>query len=298
MPARRLWRSAIVVGGICAAIAVTGLSYGPKLVSAHSTPGWSLVWNDAFTGGAWRGVHNDWTYEIGQNFGNDEVAVTTNSASNIRLDGAGDLDIIALHTGSSWTSGRIQTIRTFTVPVGSELKVVASIKQPAPADGLGYWPAFWLLGQGTWPEHGEIDIMEDVNALSDTAAAFHCGNLTAHNADGTLGPCHEHTGFSSGVQPCAECQSGYQQYSMVVDRRTSSNQQITWYLNGRKTFDLTEQQVGAQVWTEALNSGFKIIFDLAIGGTYPNSRCDCTTPTAQTSSGGTMSVQYVGVYSG
>jgi beta-glucanase (GH16 family) len=43
-------------------------------------------------------------------------------------------------------------------PAGGELEVTASIQQPA--GGLGYWPAFWMLGPGQWPENGEIDIME------------------------------------------------------------------------------------------------------------------------------------------
>jgi Ricin-type beta-trefoil lectin domain len=39
-----------------------------------------------------------------------------------------------------------------------------------------------------------------------------------------------------------------------------------------------------------------IILDLAIGGGYPNGVCGCTTPTASTASGGTMSVDYVAAY--
>jgi hypothetical protein len=39
-----------------------------------------------------------------------------------------------------------------------------------------------------------------------------------------------------------------------------------------------------------------IIFDLAIGGDYPDSQCGCTTPTSATKSGGTMRVAYVAAY--
>jgi len=70
------------------------------------------------------------------------------------------------------------------------MEVSASIKQPNPGSGLGYWPAFWMLGAGfgasgagtsgtmtcsNWPQVGEVDIMEDVNALSDVAGTLHCG---------------------------------------------------------------------------------------------------------------------------
>jgi beta-glucanase (GH16 family) len=53
--------------------------------------------------------------------------------------------------------------------------VTASIKQPDPSIALGYWPALWMYSTGTWPEHGEIDIMEDVNGLSKHSGTLHCG---------------------------------------------------------------------------------------------------------------------------
>ena len=48
---------------------------------------------------------------------------------------------------------------------------------------------------------------------------------------------------------------------------------------------------------KAINSGgFFIIFDLAMGGNYPDGVCGTTTPTAATTSGASMSVGYVAVY--
>ncbi len=220
----------------------------------------------------------------------------TNSPANVELDGTGDLLIHALNSGGSWTSGRIQTIPTFAPPAGGEMVVTASIKQPSPALGLGYWPAFWLLGPAPWPAGGEIDIMEDVNALSLHSGTLHCGNLTQRNSDGTTGPCHEYTGLTSGLQPCLLCQVGYHTYSVVIDRRNPSNEQIQWFLDGQQFYAVNEQQVGTAVWTRAVDHGFSIIFDLAIGGAYPNALCACTTPTFLTTSGGTMSVHGVAVY--
>ena len=36
---------------------------------------------------------------------------------------------------------------------------------------------------------------------------------------------------------------------------------------------MSESQVGARVWTQAVDHGFSIIFDLAMGGNYPNGVC-------------------------
>jgi len=49
-------------------------------------------------------------------------------------------------------------------------------------------------------------------------------------------------------------------------------------------------------WQAAVDHGFFIILDLAIGGAYPNRICACTSPTTATSSGAGMSVGYVAVY--
>jgi hypothetical protein len=48
--------------------------------------------------------------------------------------------------------------------------------------------------------------------------------------------------------------------------------------------------------TRAFDHGFSVIFDLAIGGSYPHGACGCAAPNAQTSSGGTMSIRYVAVH--
>src|SRR6188472_792129 len=161
-------------------------------------PGWTKVWTDTFNGAAGSGVDPAvWKYNTGTGiFGTGEIETMTNSTSNVHLDGHGNLDITALGHGQSWTSGRIQTISSdFGAPAGGEMAVTASIRQPNPASGLGYWPAFWMLGPGDWPMTGEIDILEDVNALSEHSATLHCGNLDDFNPDGTRGPCHEFTGL-------------------------------------------------------------------------------------------------------
>jgi beta-glucanase (GH16 family) len=40
-------------------------------------------------------------------------------------------------------------------------------------EGAGLWPAWWLLGNGRWPETGEIDIMEYIGEADWASAAVH-----------------------------------------------------------------------------------------------------------------------------
>ena len=138
-------------------------------------------------------------------------------------------------------------------------------------------------------------MLEDVNSLSEHSGTLHCGNLTSKNSDGTTGPCHEHIGITSHMLPCDECQTGYHIYTAIIDRRDAADEQIIWELDGHQFFSVKESQVGQAAWTEAVDHGFSIIFDLAMGGTYPNDICKCVTPNSSTKSGGTLDVEYVKV---
>ena len=253
--------------------------------------GWSTVFSDDFNGAAGSGADSQWMYDTGpgSNFGTGEIETMTNSTSNVHLDGSGNLDITALGGGSSWTSGRVQTTSANVgAPAVGELEVTASIQQPV--GGLGYWPTFWILGPGQWPENGEIDIMEDVNSLSEVAGTIHCGVDPA-------GPCNEPNGIGSGLTSCGGCQGGFHTYTMILNRTNTSNESITFYLDGNQYFSVSEGQVGTSTWQAAFDHNLSILLDLAMGGGFPNGVCGCSTPTGSTASGGTMSVAYVAAYS-
>jgi hypothetical protein len=256
-------------------------------------PGWTTVFSDGFSGAAGSPVSSaNWKYDTGpgSSFGTGEIETMTNSTNNVFLDGNGHLVIKAIGSGSSWTSGRIQTnTANVGAPAGGEFEVTASIQQPNPSSGLGYWPAFWILGPGSWPSTGEIDILEDVSALSEHSGTFHCGVDPG-------GPCNETTGISSGLQACGGCQTGYHTYTVIVNRTNTSAESITWYLDGSQFFQVNENQVPVSTWQAAIDHNFSIILDLAMGGSYPNNVCGCTTPTSSTSSGATMNVAYVAAY--
>ena len=316
----------MLVAGVLAAVPLTVMACGaakdaspghPGSTSvsayARAPAGWTAVFSDRFSGPAGSRVDPKWVYDIGTHYngagcpaswGTGEVESATRSTANVSEDGHGHLLIRPVKSGGRWTSGRIETASTFAAPAGGEMEVTASIKQPSPSNGLGYWPAFWMLGAGfrasgagtsgtmacpKWPSVGEIDVLEDVNALSQHSGTLHCGIDPG-------GPCHESTGLTSGLQPCPGCQAGYNTYSVIVNRTSAGNESITWYLNGRAYHTVAERQVGASTWNAAVDHGFFLILDLAIGGGYPDGVCGCTTPTASTSSGAAIGVRSVAVY--
>jgi hypothetical protein len=290
---------AVVVAALAApaamASAATAAVSAPAVAVPAAVPGapsgWSTVFSDDFSGASGSGIDSQWMYDTGagSTFGTGEIETMTNSTSNVHQDGSGNLDITALGSGSSWTSGRVQTTSANVgAPAGGELEVTASIEQPT--GGLGYWPAFWMLGPGQWPENGEIDIMEDVNSLSEVSGTVHCGTDPG-------GPCNETSGIGSGLRACSGCQTGYHTYTMILNRTNTSAESITFYLDGTSYFTATEAQIGTSTWQAAFDHNLSIILDLAMGGGYPNGVCGCTSPTSATTSGGTMRVAYVAAYS-
>lgn len=123
---------------------------------------WQLTWSDEFDGTV--GTLPDaakWTYDLGNGqdgWGNLELQSYTNNPINVSLDGQGNLVLTALRSGNGFTSARIKTQGLFAQQYG---RFEARLKTPY---GPGLWPAFWMLGANietvSWPQCGEIDIME------------------------------------------------------------------------------------------------------------------------------------------
>jgi hypothetical protein len=318
VPARRRRALVAVIAAVAPIAALVTVISLPTSASATTVPaapaGWSTVYSDAFAGASGSGVDSSWTYDTGTqysgtgctgNWGTSEVETDTSSTANVSEDGSGHLDITPVDSGGSWTSGRIETTADdFEAPAGGEMEVSASIEQPDPSSGEGYWPAFWMLGAGfrssgagtsgtmdcsNWPSTGEVDIMEDVNALSEVSGTLHCGTDPG-------GPCNETTGLGSGLVACSGCQTSYNTYSAIVNRTNTSDESITYSLNGVAYETVTESEVGATDWAAAVDHGFFLILDVAMGGAYPNAICGCTSPSSSTSSGAAMKVGYVAVY--
>ena len=292
---RSAFTALILAAGCMTAIVISALVVAPTVAQAGTAPappaGWSTVFSDNFAGGAGTAPSaQNWFYDIGTGFGTGEVENTTNSTSNVYLDGNGDLTLKAINNGGTWTSGRIESTRDdFEAPAGGELEMTASIQQPNPANGLGYWPAFWALGSpmrtgGGWPQSGELDMMEDVNGLNEASQTLH---------DSANSPGHALIACPAAG---SSCQTGYHTYSVIVDRTNTAAETMQFVMDGVVESTITEASVGTAAWQAAIDHGFFIIFDLAMGGNYPDPLCNCTAPTSATTSGASMSVQYVAVY--
>ena len=119
-----------------------------------------LVWSDEFEGTELN--LENWSFELGDGcpdlcgWGNNELQRYTDT--NHRLE-EGFL-IIAAKKEEGYTSSRLITKGKKEFQYG---RIEARLKVPT---GGGLWPAFWALGYDidavSWPDSGEIDIMEYV----------------------------------------------------------------------------------------------------------------------------------------
>ena len=149
--------------------AVTGGIVSACASASASRP----TFEDDFTGPA--GSPPDparWHHDVGNtSYGYRQLQTYTTSRANSFLDGKGHLVIRATRDGDGYASARLTTLGRFTQYQGTfEARIKLEVQQ-------GVWPAFWLLGLGRWPSHGEVDIMENYGQ--------DFGESSVHTPDGT-----------------------------------------------------------------------------------------------------------------
>ncbi|PAP75615.1 glycoside hydrolase family 16 protein [Rubrivirga marina] len=145
-----------------------------------------------------------------------------------------------------FTSGRIDTSERFTFTRGT---AAARMKLPA---GTGFWPAFWALGEGRWPDTGEIDIMESVGETDWTGVALHGPGYSGET------PLVNKAFFPEG-----EGSDGWHVYS--VDWTDDA---LLFRLDGRLIYRTTRPMV-EHYGRWAFDNPKYLILNLALGGAYP-----------------------------
>lgn len=235
---------------------------------------YNLVWSDEFDGAANTSPDaTKWTFDIGRGdngWGNEELQTYTNSTNNVAHDGEGNLVITAIRTGDNFTSGRIKTQGLYAKAYG---RFEARLKTPY---GPGLWPAFWLLGENietvTWPQCGELDIMElrgqEPNIIH---GSIHGPGYSAGNA------------ITKGYAlPNGRFDTEYHVFAMEW-----TEDRIDFFVDDFLYHRIEKANVPGE-WV--YNQPFFMLFNVAVGGTYVGF------PTAQTPFPQKMIIDYVRVY--
>lgn len=135
-----------------------------------------LIWSDEFN---YKGLPDStkWAYDTGgDGWGNNEQQYYTAGNAQNAIVSDGTLKIIARKESKEknrFTSARLVTRNKAEFTYG---KIEIRAKLPG---GRGIWPAVWMLGKNistvSWPECGEIDIMEHVGYNKDSIfGTVHC----------------------------------------------------------------------------------------------------------------------------
>lgn len=152
-------------------------STGNESVS-QTKHGLALVWHDEFD---YTGVPDTtkWKYQTGDSgWGNHELQNYLDNTTEAKTAVVEDnvLKIKAYQSGSKWYSARLNTKDHWKYGyIEARLKVT---------DRKGAWPAFWMMPQesvyGTWPNSGEIDIMENAPSTCGNHKAFSTLHAEGH----------------------------------------------------------------------------------------------------------------------
>lgn len=240
-------RTAIVsISGSGAETSVTITQFAESM---NIPEGYALVWQDEFNGDA---LSNDWTYEVKssgwvnnelQNYVKNPVdgkytVEVKNGLLNINCFKGSDGKVysgrIYAKANTGWTYGYIE----------------AKINLPS---GKGTWPAFWMMPVNfkSWPDDGEMDIMEEVGAVpNEVSSSLHAKGH--YHVEGTQ---------VTAARKIENAEGAFHVYAMEW---TPDN--ITTYVDGVKLLSYNNDGSGDINWP--YHTPFYVILNLAWGGDW------------------------------
>jgi beta-glucanase (GH16 family) len=230
-------------------------------------PGWTLVWNDEFSGT--RIDAQKWEHEVnGDGGGNNELQYYTSREDNSFIED-GKLVLRARrenYLGKNYTSARMRTRNK-----GDWLYGRFEVKAKLPY-GQGLWPAIWMLPTdweyGGWPMSGEIDIMECLGHNTWTVYGtihFHSAQLGRQQSGGSM------------TLPNGSFAGDFHVFAMEWD-----SVGFKWFVDGVQFFETVHGQ--------PFDKRFHMLLNVAVGGNWPGSPNEFTTFPQD------MVVDYVRVY--
>ena len=251
---------------VCACI-VSMFAFGTPATASAAVEYGDLIWSDEFDGNSLN--TNNWVYDVGYGmWGNNELEYYRSGTNNIVVSG-GELAITAKkesYGGASYTSGRITTYRKQSFQYGI---MEARMKMPK---GQGLWPAFWMLSNSaSWPNGGELDIMEHINSenvVYGTSHDWNNGNVKSESG----------TKYNVDV-------TQYHTYTIEW-----TEEYIIWYVDGIKYHEV-DISLDSTFYPniEVFHEPYYFLLNVAVGGSWPGDPVDSSFPA-------TMYVDYVRVY--
>ncbi|MDP9048361.1 MAG: glycoside hydrolase family 16 protein [Bacteroidota bacterium] len=153
---------------------------------------------------------------------------------------------IANNNKYDFISGRINTRQKMEFTYGT-----ASARMKM-SSGAGLWPAFWALGNGKWPDSGEIDVMETVGDSSWISNALHGPNYFGNT------PFAYRAFFPKGTDV-----TKWHIYSVDWSADT-----IVFKVDGMTTYTVTRAMI-EHYGRWAFDNPKFLILNFALGGGYP-----------------------------
>lgn len=212
---------------------------------------WELIWNDEFD---YKGLPDPskWSYDTGgSGWGNHELQYyTADRIENARV-GNGELIIEARKEkwdNMNYTSARLVTRGKAEWQYG---KVEVRAKLP---EGRGTWPAIWMLGAISplsWPDDGEIDIMEHVGHNPGYIhSSIHCKkyyhSIGTQKTDTVLVP---------------DCSDKFHVYSIEWNKDS-----VKASVDGKIYFRFANEHSGYDAWP--FDNRMYLLLNIAVGGDW------------------------------
>lgn len=241
----------------------------------HDYGEYQLVWSDEFEGNTLD--ETVWTIQTGgAGWGNQEAQYYTGRSENLRVEN-GNLVIEARkeqYENNAYTSARIMSKDKKTFTYG---KMEARISLPS---GGGLWPAFWMMGnKGSWPQCGEIDIMEYVGNVQNRVL-------------GTLHSTTDRSGSKSSRSYWGEnIEENYHIYGIEWTKEEKQGRDVIRFYVDDNVFSEQVEEVVDDNDYWPFNKPHFFIINLAVGGTLGGDVNDAIFDTPRL-----MKVDWVRVY--